>query len=450
MWSAVCLSVSLFAGAPPEDAWQTVTVLRDGALTVRLMCRRSATLADAEWLALEFENAGQAPLTIRNVHYRIERESLDPNTGRLLSSGGLASGGDADLFPEAFRVTPVADRVLEPGKTRRAAELPSGYSAALLGLPPRDGARVRADCHLNLTLADGRSLRTPAAGVAFEFLWRYPDEAGFRAMRARLKQLLATPEQVITQVYIAHALLKVPEVSAAVTKDELLAALARREKVPWARPYIVESLAQRFPKDEAVRDYYQKRLAARDHEVVWDLMSGVLWRAEFVGPLVELYEGGAGSNVLTVLHMHRDDWKADARVPGRLAAAVRRSEPILLKPVGQLKAGQLASWSHAVHSLAMTEDRSAVELLRPALDDRRSWEVIDATVQPGTRTRVCDVALEAILTVLDGPAAAQRTAPAIRRFHRGNQEEEFAARDRLIGDLKKRLDTMGAEKKPAP
>jgi hypothetical protein len=73
--------------------------------------------------------------------------------------------------------------------------------------------------------------------------------------------------------------------------------------------------------------------------------------------------------------------------------------------------------------------------------------VIDATVVRGTRMRACDVALEAILTILDGPAEAQRVAPALRRFDHGNQDEEFAKRDRIIADLKKRLDRMGAEKK---
>jgi hypothetical protein len=336
MSPVVCLSVSLFAGAPLDDAWQSVTVLRDGALTVRLKCRRAASLADTEWLALEFENAGPGPLTITGLHYRLEHQALEPKTGQRLHSGGLASGGDADLFPEAFRVTPVADRVLEPGKVRRAVAQPSDYSAALLGLPTRDGWRIQAACHFFITFPGRLTVSTPAAGVPFTFLWRPPDEAGFTALRARLKALLAAPEPTMEQYYLLGALWKVSEVSAGVTRDDLLAALAKREKVPWARGYIADALAERFPRDAAVRDYYRERLRARDPDAVRELTRKGLWHPEFIGPLVGLYEGSPPVfQALSVLHTHRDDWKADPQVTARLAAAVRRREPAVTRPVGE-------------------------------------------------------------------------------------------------------------------
>jgi hypothetical protein len=456
--STVIVCPGLLGAADPpaagraDEPWQSVTLLRDGGLTVRLKCRREASLADTEWLALEFENAGPAPVHIRNLNYRLERVGFNARTGQRLHSGGLASGSDVALFPEVYRARPAVERVVAPGQTMRSAQQPSDYSAALLGLPPRDGLRVDVTAHVSVTFADRRTVETPAVGVPFTFLWGYPDDAGFRAMRERLKKLLATPEQSVYQVYIVQALLKVPEVSAAVTKDELLAALACRERVPWARRYIAGSLAQRFPQDAAARDYYRRRLRARDGAVVFEVAAPGLWHPEFVGPLVELFEADRTfSSALTVLHEHRGDWRADPKVTGSLAAAVRRHHPILARPLAGLQPQDLQEWSAAAHELGMTSDGSVVAQLRPALDDRRSWEVISATVRPGTRQRVCDAALEAILTALDDSRrTAFASAPEAFPPLGGDNDKAFAARDRLIADLKKRLAAMDGEKKPGP
>lgn len=152
---------ALDAQAGLADAWHTVSVVQDKGLAVRLKVPRKASLADAGWMTFEFQNAGTDPLTLRGLNYRIECECDHLKTGRHVSSQSLASGNDYDLFPDAWKTTPVADRVVQAASLYRVVEQPSDYSATLLGLPPRNGLRVRAHIHFHVELKDRCRLDTP-------------------------------------------------------------------------------------------------------------------------------------------------------------------------------------------------------------------------------------------------------------------------------------------------
>jgi hypothetical protein len=433
----------LSAPAAPEDPWRTVELLRDGDLTVRLKVKRQATLADAEWLALEFDNAGRRPLVVTGAQYTVNSERDGLKTGRRVSSGGLASGNTFDLFPDAWKVNPVAPIVLEAGRVHRIAEQPSNYGGALLGLAPPDGLRVRGAILLFLSLDGGRHLRTPLEGVPFEFDWLPPDDAGLRALQDQLRKLLTAPDRLMARAYLLNTLLDTPVLANTISRDELLDGLARRPGRGDGRTFIVRHLAKRFAGDPKVIALYRERLNAGDTAAVSDVALDGLWHPSFTETLVRLYETDPdrhGHALLALAH-HRADWPQDVKAPERLSAVVRRREPILSWPLGRLADHHLANWASAVHHLAMTGDPAAAELLRPALDDRRPLNLLNATQLPGMpRTpRVCDRAAEAILTLLDGsPDAALRAAAAGRpaAFDRAARE---ALWDRVIADLKKRL-----------
>ena len=135
---AACLLLA--ASLPAEEqqrAWRTVPVGKVGGIEVRLRLLSPATLADEEWIALEFENRGQKPVRVVNARYRMESRRHGLATGKPLTSGGLASGNAYDLFSEAWETTPVTIVLLRG--THRVVEHPSRYSSTLLGLPPKAG-----------------------------------------------------------------------------------------------------------------------------------------------------------------------------------------------------------------------------------------------------------------------------------------------------------------------
>jgi hypothetical protein len=445
------LVTALVAGAAADDKtpakiWRETVLLKEKDLTVRLKVLAKASLADTDWMALEFENTGEAPLTVKNAHYWIRHEYI-----RIGTDGGgygsLASGSSYDLFPHAWATTPVAPIVLPPGKTYRTAEQPSDYSAALLGVPPPPGWSIRGRLFLALDLSDGRHLRVPeVSGLPFAFNWLPPDDAGFEAIRARLGKLLRSPENKPYHGYILGCYLRIPEVAKSATVDELLAALTPRRGAFEGRHEIAAHLAKRFGNDPAVTAYYRQRLQDGDEIVLDDLNQTTLWDNAHVKPLVRLYESNPSKYhaALAVLHKHRDDWNKDGDISRRLSAVVHQQYPMVRQDPRKLEADKLERWAYAVNNLSMTGDKEAIALLGPALEDKRAFRSTKRLSMPGGMRvpplRVGDVALDAILTLLDGsPDEAYRRAQP-KPLDRVDVDAAYAGlRDGMIMDLKKRL-----------
>jgi hypothetical protein len=434
------------AEKPPANDWHETVLLKEKDLTVRLKVLARASLAETGWMVLEFENRGEKPLTVEDAHYWITAAYGPLGTGQDAVSGSLASGNTYDLFPDACATTPVSPIVLPPGKTYRAVEQPSDYSAALLGLPPPPGRSVRGRAFVAVSLNDRRELRAAEpAGVPFAFDWLHPDDAGFKAMQARLGRLLRSPENRPHHAYLLETYLGIPQVAQVATVDELVTALDRRRKAFEGRPAVAALLAKRFSNDPAVTAYFRRGLKDGDTIVLDDLRHTALWERSDVKPLVHLYELDPAkySGALGLLHKYRDDWIKDDEIVRRLTAVVRQQHPVLRQDVRRLEPDGLGDWAEAVNSLSMTGDPSAVALLRPALDDKRSFRSSRQLAMPGgvrlPPLRVCDVALDAILTLLDGsPDEAYRRAGPMP-VGRNNLDAAYAdLRDRMITELKRR------------
>jgi hypothetical protein len=439
----LCLVVSPAAAQQP-DPWQTIPVLQSDEVSVRLKVLRKATAADFEWLALEFETKTRAALPVRNAYYHTGAERVDPKTGQVVATGSLASGNMFDLFPEGWNRRP-AQPELAPAAVQRVAQQPSDYSTAILGMPPTTGWLIRARLHLTLEVKGQPQLQTPTAGVPFTFEWHPPDQAGYRALRARLKKLLANPEQRPQHDYILGAYLKMPEVAREVTRDELLAAIDRRGEGFGGRTALVGGLGERFGKDPVVVVAYRTKLQQGDRAALNDLAGGTVWDPSLVEPLVALFERNPVQYryALDVLHSHHADWARDQKLARRLSAVVFKEFPSLAKP-GDAKTPVNEGWALGVADLAKTGDRAVIDLLRPRLDDRRE---LYAKPRPDAFGRVlphraCDVALQAILAILDGDSEAvyrRASREANVPLGRGNEAAWDALRDRMIVELKERL-----------
>jgi len=442
-WRAALAPWLLAAIGLPGDPPRTIEVLSGSGLSLRLEVRPKASLASVDWLALEFENTSAEAVTIAHAHFRIEAERWNAKTGEPGGSGGLASGNTYDLFPEAWRTTPVSPIVLEPAQTHVVAGHASDYSSALLGLAPRDGWCIRARLHVTVDFEDGRSLLTAAEGMPFEFDWLRPDDSGFATMRSRLKSMLERPEKKATHAYLLGTLLGVEAVSDSISRDELLAALTRRTCSFDGHSAVAEHLARRHGVDRAVIAFVRQGLASEDPSASLVLARAGVWDGSFVEPLVRRYEATADRRweELSLLQAHRPDW-TDTGIPARLSAAARRHHPLIERNVVEVNEAQLEDWARGVQELGMTGDRSMIAALRPVLMDRRSFRSADLLAGadlPLPPLRACDCALEAILAILDGDAHdAYAKAMSVITLVR-DDASHAALRDRMIEDLRRRL-----------
>jgi len=432
------------ATAADDGPWRVIELGARGDLSVRFKVRPQASLADKDWMVIEFENRGDQPIELDGANYRIESARCDPETGEPKITGGLGQGSDHSLFPQAWKSVPVAPRVVPPG-LYRVSGYPSMYATALLGLPPRAGWLIKAELHMRVAVkGDGLLVDWPIANE-FQFEWTYPDEAGFARARATLEELLKHPEDKVQHAYLLHCLLSVPDVSRELDAAELLAALPDRNDGFSGRGYVLEHLGERYAGDATVVDYFRRRLEAGDAQVAEDLKRAArVWDPSFLEPLLIIFERDPRSwnDVLTVLEQHGTPQKTDAKLAGRLSAGMlQEAKPGELPPRAQLSKDSVM---RSLTLLARTRDRALVPIFAAHLDDRT--KVVDPRTGSALRLgplppmRVCDAALEAIMTVLDDDFAAYR-----RRFNTGlvsidEQEKDCdAVRDQAIVELKSRL-----------
>jgi hypothetical protein len=463
------LPIPLFAGlllaASPDEAWVKIQAFQDKDVEVRLLHRPKASLATPDWLAIEIENRTGKTLSFSNGGYQIEMNVGDLRTGKGLLSGRLSSGSSRELLGEAEKVLPL--------KFHRNLRHAGDSGAASLGLPPPTGWRVRANFSISLRLADGREVSTPKGGIPFTFEWHHPGDDGFAAMRTRLRQLLREPGNDPAYLSILEAHLAIPEVAGMLTPDDVLGALRGRDGCWDGRWALLRYLGAHHGSEPGLIAYYLRKLKDRDEEVIGDLLESCIWDSSFtevildlykkdpplrlldmhwersfVPMLVDLFEANYDEHkdVLESLHDHRSDWVDDNEIVARLSRVVRLKCPLVGEDVWRLRGKDREEWGEQVKVWSLTGDRSVIETLRPVLHDRRrvrAWS--DEPVgfnAPWVEVRVCDYALEGILTVLDGKEKANQALfrdLERKNFRPRHEAPVMAARDRMIVDLEKRL-----------
>ncbi len=465
----ILLAFAIEGMASEKKEWQTVRAGKVGNIEVQLKCLPKACLSDESWISLHFVNSGKKSVRVTNASYRIERVTHTLDRKSPISSGGLASGNTYDLFHEAWETTPVSGILISPG-VHNVVEHPSRYSSTLLGLPPKEGWFVKARLHLSLQMEDHEDLETPEEGVPFEFEWRYPNDKGFERMQARLMELLRNPQEKShhCHAYILGTLLEIPEISDSISLKTLQSALNKRSGGFDGRREVAKRILRKGCDREELVRFYRSRLQGMDYRVCDDLRVNSIgfWDTSFIEPLVVMHEKNRKSPPfvsLRVLFQHSDDWKDDEEVTRRLSAVLLRRFGTILKrtPEDLKKKSAGEYWAMYVPDLAMTRDKDVLPLLTPFLDHKT--QVRDPSLArsgwPGEiprSHRACDVALDAILTILDGnveraykemgipPASDDKPNTLLRKI---TVEEATAWRDKMIVMVKKRLAAMDKKRK---
>jgi hypothetical protein len=444
-------------GKDEFEGWQSVEIGQRGDLTVRLRVMRQATLAEKNWLAIEFENRGDRDIELVHPKYGIRYEAYDLKTGALWQSGSLASGNEGDLFPQHRAITSGRSLVAKHS-TWRVVDHPSFVSAALLGLPLQDGLLIKADLFAQVEVKDEGVAVDSSRHCRFEFRWLDPDEAGFERMRSRLNDLFDNAQGDLQSAYTLHALLKIPAVARIVSAQQTLAALNRYVHPYWGRAYLLEHLNEHFASDSAVVDRFRQRLAARDKTVIEDLRKTPrIWDRSFLDLLIERFKADPASSraILDILAQHGAPQDSDEQLAQRLSGA------LLKQPAFQAtnrrkgrEPDDVEAWRvmDCLELLGKTRDQALIPLIAPYLDDeaRGLNPRFLALITAMPPLRVCDAALVAILTILDGDAKAAAVPlpggkPIVRTSIDEREQAADQHRDKLIEQLKRRLEAPKVE-----
>jgi hypothetical protein len=439
--------------APSNDT-DAIELLRSSDIVVRLKVKRVASLADTSWLCIEFENLSSSDFRIRSLYCTIEREDYSTTTGDMLCSGDVFSGNSIDLFPYYFDSTHPAQIFIQPGLYETCQYL-SDHTATLLGLPPEDTIAVRAVVHMKVNWQHAERISTPPDGVEFDFLWIYPDSAGFEAMRERMRYLLVHPLRVQHSI-IERTLMSIPEVADAIPTVEILDRLTvgfpyfvlSELRDPWrTRPNLMAYIDSCRANDPIVLDHIGRKIDSGYLVSSLCRYGRNLWSERFVEPVLDAYESSRSPYCLTYMWEHRDQWPEEQSIASRLSALVLQRRSLSKTLSENSTKNEILTVAYTLEEFGYTCDTTILPLIQPYLDD--TTQAFDITkyfnhgVQsPARPSRICDKALEAVLRILGiDPSHAYSEAINGSDFSEPVTTDSLSRvlRNQMIVDIKEQL-----------
>lgn len=422
---------------PAVAAGQSVhTIIDSPELGVWLIVSRDASLANEDWLALEFENRTGQTLFV-DLEFKLEGETFDARTGKPMKSGSLASGQTMDLTGGP---RPAILPVGEPVRLGRRLSQDAGNACMTLADHPHaevDPVRFVGSARVAVRGVSKAGPSWEGTCDPFEFTWRNPNAREAVGLQARLRAMLKEPSADFSRGRALGALLEVQAVAGAIEIQELCEAIALRSQGQPDLPIILQYVYQRRQPDPQLLESTRAVIQAGDRRLLEPLCNA-LWDDAWAPRLVELFlENPNDTWALRVLDGHADAWKNDGRTPCRLSDAVRRQFPevFAVRP-GEPFPGSPRLIEIGLTTAAMTHDRRLVAEIKPWLDDvrtnfgEREFSYL-ATNHYLVNLRVCDAAARALtrLMSLDSDFRTDEKLQALHPASRHGTGRFITARD---------------------
>ncbi|MCX6906838.1 MAG: ankyrin repeat domain-containing protein [Verrucomicrobia bacterium] len=399
--------------------WQSVLILSNDVLRVRLRYMPIFSAADPFPMALEFDNRSGGPLKVQQTWVQFKTSRRD------VEKPHVSVPWETVPLPELTNgVTIVTGRALW-----------SPLFAAK-ELTPNASIRVPVTTGGDVWLQDGR--RYYFDRVPFTFEMRHPTPAAIESMKQQLREGLRAEEKTDTRhrrkptVILSDGtpamldrasaadsidrleFLAMKEIADAMTLDDLLTGLKTHKRY---RASIAQFLARRFPNAPEVLAYYREELAKERTDAWDDALMVEVWNDEFLKAAVARFEKGDLRWGYSILERHRKEWIGKPDYVARISAAQLKQRPILTSRPEKLLDHELYGWSRAVSEAGATGDRQFIKYLAPALDDRRVIQEPESQMVRAFATRICDCALNAILMILDGDTWKAFNKAGIEGWH---------------------------------
>jgi hypothetical protein len=417
----VCLSCQSADG--PANRWNTLMLWSNQVLSASLNYIPEASIADEDYMFIEFNNHTGKTLDVSQAWVNLPATRTDKNTQQFVLMRDMASG--VIYFGK-----------LPPGKTRTLRNGVFAAGLASLGLPPKTGYHVEVTPHAGVRLADGTVFSGAHEKFSFEF--NYPNPTEVESIKTRFKQLLARPDNQFESGALLTAFSQLPEVRDSLTLDEVLSALKSRSWVD-GKAALMTIVGSRFANEPKVLAHFVEQLSHDDGDAFFSFPREVWQNPVFVEPLVKRYERH-GNNSRELWEV-RSVWINMPEIVARLSTALLKNHPTLSRNVAELSGDDLCNWRSGVLDACMIGNTNLLQWLEPALADKRivpdCISEFDSRPRSRWKPRICDCAAGAVLMIVDGDSWTAFKEAGIESWD--TQEEYYAAHDRVIADLIKRL-----------
>lgn len=403
---------------PPQ--MQEFEALRHDDLSIALLCAKTASLADKEWIAFEIRNSGEEVVEISDASYQIEAEIWVDGKRHMIRD--LASGNSHAVFSYSWKNN---RSIHAAGYT--VARHPSRTSSASLHFPKFQEFEVKASFHIRLTLKDDTRLSTPKQGVPFSFRWRQPDAEGLASIEEELLDMLENPQDDHSTAHHSRlaALFKAGPFPS-LTPERLVRSIDLRRDGTWGgRREIIHYYINTLEDLSALQDYYRDQIRDGSRSLFADIWKNALWRDDFLVPLVTVATNENAPQerweALQLLFRFWTQWFENEEIRSDLA---KSTTEIWRRIYGKtqediVKSDEIGALADFIAALGKCRDPNSIPMLRPYLEwtarhvveDKIAWwpnlngtftfaGTDNFTLPPTFRIR--DEALYAILTIQYG------------------------------------------------
>ncbi len=256
-------------------------------------------------------------------------------------------------------------------------------------------------------------------------------------------------------------LLRDAEISAAVTREQALAAVKQRqldENLPgFQYNALMDLVNRRWPHDEAVIGFYRDALARRGEVAISDLFSPTpgIWDDSLLEPVIAVIEKAGKPNqvhwnvvdhALAVLDRHHSVWETNTAIPPRLSKAVLAMFPSLTNTaVSGPRPGE-QMWCYALQMLAKTHDSEMIPVLRPFLTNKgMAGDGCYWIVEANPPLRACDRAAITIRQLLGERNSVEPIGmPGLPYWNVRESYPKWDEWDGKIAELQQQLDALGS------
>ena len=386
--------------------WDIVYEESNGHIGFAFKMKKSPNLSDKSWMNIEVINETGEALKIVNAMYKVELQGIN-HKGKITSEGFFKSVNPSEIFDLPFSPNPFEEATLPIGINIESARL-STLCASILG-HTNSVQTVHGDFQFYLELEGKHRYVLAPEHIEFRFEWQPLNGENFSETITEINYLLRNPSGQSFEIHRISDLLAIPGIHKQLDPLTLLTGLGLRRDSREGRQVIAKFIANHYSNHKSVEKYYQEHILKQDYRILTDFKhQPTLWSADNLDDMLNWLKTANNSTkfrLLEALNENRILWQKDEEIIKSLSKVIENRFEYLLKADPKLlDQRELVSWAAAAHMWSMTGDQESIIFLLPFLENKKSIIGTELLLDPNSyelprASRVCDVALEAILRV---------------------------------------------------
>ena len=413
-----------FSSMADEPVWKTYRIATLDKTIISVKALSQFSMADKKRVFLEFINEGDEPFRFQHGNFNISYDEYRKSNGRPLvflgryKSASIQHTMNLEKVDGAFQ--------FDPGTHELIIDY---FSDKIFSLPSDDGIFVKAHLTLYFKMEDGTEFRTrmrrtnQLGGINFQFSFVHPDEEEFELLKQELHDVLLNPPERPNKPNTLKKLLKIPTIQDNLKEETIRNAIKARfpvfrdfeERKKLAVLYI-----EKFGMTEKFKQFLLQGFTTEKPYGYFALLENkTVWDPDFLEEIISAIERGHHSLIrlaLDILEMHYEEWSHRDELKSFLSSVCIKEnfqlshefDYFYKKNEWGFNTRFLAYWAFDAEILAKTMDKQMIPLLEPFLDAKKVARYpkeleykFDYTYSSLATYRVCDVALEAIVKILE-------------------------------------------------